>query len=112
MWMGGRDMNEKPIRLSHQTLKVLKLFLSNPHRQLAGADLAREADGGSGTLYPILARLEQVGWLTSEWENIDPAEAGRPRKRLYLLTGDGYRKSQSALDDLRIPDGRIAWNLS
>jgi hypothetical protein len=29
---------------------------------------------GSGTLYPMLARLEAAGWLTSEWEVVDPSE--------------------------------------
>ena len=40
---------------------------------------------GSGTLYPLLARLEAAGWFTSEWEDVDPSEVGRPRRRLYKL---------------------------
>jgi PadR family transcriptional regulator, regulatory protein PadR len=41
-----------------------------------------------GTLYKALARLEDAGLLTSRWE--DPAAAeGRPRRRLYELTGRG-----------------------
>lgn len=43
-----------------------------------------------GTLYKALARLEEAGFLDSHWE--DPAvalQAGRPRRRLYVLTAAG-----------------------
>jgi PadR family transcriptional regulator, regulatory protein PadR len=42
---------------------------------------------GHGTLYKALARLEQGGVLTSRWEDVDASEAGRPRRRLYRVTG-------------------------
>ena len=32
----------------------------------------------------ILARLERCGWLESRWEDIEPAEEGRPRRRYRL----------------------------
>ena len=43
-----------------------------------------------GTLYKALARLEEAGLLESRWE--DPqvaADDGRPRRRLYRITGAG-----------------------
>lgn len=41
-----------------------------------------------GTLYKALGRLEEFGLLSSRWE--DPAAAeGRPRRRLYEVTGRG-----------------------
>jgi PadR family transcriptional regulator PadR len=45
-----------------------------------------------GTLYKALGRLEDRGLLASRWE--DPAIAandGRPRRRLYEVTGAGAR---------------------
>lgn len=42
---------------------------------------------GHGTLYKALARLEEMGLLTSQWEH-DPPD-GRPRRRLYELTAAG-----------------------
>jgi PadR family transcriptional regulator, regulatory protein PadR len=42
---------------------------------------------GHGTLYKALARLEHGGLLESRWEEIDPVIAGRPRRRLYRVTG-------------------------
>lgn len=42
-----------------------------------------------GTLYKALARLEQAGLLESTWEDAQlAAAAGRPRRRLYRVTGD------------------------
>lgn len=42
-----------------------------------------------GTLYKALGRLESAGLLSSRWE--DPAPEGRPRRRLYTVTGAGER---------------------
>jgi PadR family transcriptional regulator PadR len=51
-----------------------------------------------GTLYKALGRLEEFGLLTSRWE--DPAAAeGRPRRRLYELSGEGTRVAERALAD-------------
>jgi len=48
-----------------------------------------------GTLYKALGRLEEFGLLASRWE--DPAAAeGRPRRRLYELTGEGARAATLA----------------
>jgi len=55
----------------------------------------------SGTLYPILLRLEQAKWLESRWEADDPRQLGRPRCRLYRLTGLGARKANKVLAEVR-----------
>jgi DNA-binding PadR family transcriptional regulator len=45
-----------------------------------------------GTLYKALGRMEAAGLLESRWEKADLAlEEGRPRRRLYRLTGAGER---------------------
>jgi PadR family transcriptional regulator, regulatory protein PadR len=84
--MGKRDRH---VRMSLQTLKVLESFLENPAEQLSGADVQKRCGIASGTLYPILLRLESAGWFVSRWEAIDPSSAGRPRRRLYRLTPSG-----------------------
>jgi PadR family transcriptional regulator, regulatory protein PadR len=38
-----------------------------------------------GTLYPLLNRMQQNGWLESEWQT--PETSGHPR-RFYRLQGD------------------------
>jgi PadR family transcriptional regulator PadR len=98
----------KDPRLSQQTLRVLGLF-REPNLRLAGTDIAKQTGMLSGTIYPILLRLEKVGWLNSEWENLGPQELGRPRRRFYRLTGLGYNKYRAALTELGVLDGRVAW---
>jgi PadR family transcriptional regulator PadR len=85
------------VRMSLQTLRVLEAFLENPSDQLSGADVLKRTGVPSGTLYPILLRLESSGWFVSRWEAIDPATAGRPRRRLYRLTPSGLQLATSAL---------------
>lgn len=87
-------------RLSHQTLKVLKVIAQAPPGTVAGADIIRAAGLLSGTLYPILARLEGAGWLKSKWEVIDASEVGRPRRRLYSLTKVGKKKLTAVMAEL------------
>jgi len=87
---------ERDVRLSFQTLKVLEAFLDDPTGEIAGADVQKRGHLSSGTLYPILLRLESAGWLLSRWEKIDPSAAGRPRRRLYRLTPSGLRRASEA----------------
>ena len=49
-----------------------------------------------GTLYKALSRLEELGLLTSRWEDAAAAE-GRPRRRLYELTSQGAHAGGQAL---------------
>ena len=47
---------------------------------------------GHGTLYKALGRMTVRGLLSSEWEDADAAtRAGRPRRRMYRITGEGAR---------------------
>ena len=64
--MGKKDT---PVRMSLQTLRVLEAFLENPTVQLAGAEVHQRCGIASGTLYPILIRLESAGWFVSQWES-------------------------------------------
>jgi PadR family transcriptional regulator PadR len=88
--MGKQD---REVRMSLQTMKVLEAFLENPADQLSGAEVHQRCHLASGTLYPILLRLEAAGWFVSRWESIDPSTAGRPRRRLYRLTPTGLRRA-------------------
>jgi len=104
--------NKEDIRLTQPTLKVLRCFLEKPRQGQSGAEISKAAKVGAGTLYPFLARLETAGWVTSEWEAVEPRDAGRPRQRFYRLTGIGYRNAYAALKDLQFtPSGDFAWTL-
>ncbi|HSV65129.1 MAG TPA: helix-turn-helix transcriptional regulator [Mycobacteriales bacterium] len=79
------------------TQLVLRALLESPTRERYGLELGQAAGLPSGTIHPILARLEAVGWLESSWEEIDPHVAGRPRRRYYVLTADGAERARDAL---------------
>jgi len=90
------------IRLSRPTLDVLGALLKSPSSWRYGYDLSRRTALKSGTLYPILMRLAERGWLEAKWEFDDAS--GRPR-HVYRLTGDGRRRAhavaQQSTDSIR-----------
>jgi DNA-binding PadR family transcriptional regulator len=86
-------------RITRQTIEILSTMLDDPYEQWYGLELSKAAGLKSGTIYPALARLENAGWLSSYWEDIDPSEAGRPRRRLYRLTGEGADSARRVVDE-------------
>jgi len=84
-------------RMTLTTQLVLGALLEDPARELYGLQICAKAGLPSGTIHPILARLEKVEWLESWWENIDPREEGRPRRRYYRLSPDGAERARVAL---------------
>src|SRR3954466_12475357 len=85
-------------RMTIPTQLVLEALLTDPDRELYGIELGELAGLRSGTVHPILARLEGVGWLRSRWEDIDPRTEGRPARRYYRLTAEGAQAARSALE--------------
>jgi PadR family transcriptional regulator, regulatory protein PadR len=108
---GGEEVStmDKNIRLSAPTLKVLRLFLEQPREARSGAEISRVAGVGPGTLYPLLARLEMAAWLISRWEQVDPTEVGRPRRRFYTLTNLGQSEALKAFRELQFVPGELVW---
>jgi PadR family transcriptional regulator PadR len=99
------------IRITMQTLNVLGALIS-AEDEISGADIARLTKISSGTLYPILMRLERHEWIESEWEDGDPRELGRPRRRLYKITGLGARGARKEFKEIKAVIGRPAWGIS
>jgi PadR family transcriptional regulator, regulatory protein PadR len=89
------------------TQLVLHALLTDPSKELYGVEIGTAAGLPSGTVHPILARLEGVGWLTSRWEDIDPRAEGRPARRYYRLTPNGIQLARAAL--ARTFTARPAW---
>lgn len=84
-------------RMSLQTQAILAALLQDLTRQHYGLELAKAAGLPSGTIYPMLARLEREGWVESERENIDASAAGRRPRRYYRLTGAGVRVARAEI---------------
>jgi DNA-binding PadR family transcriptional regulator len=87
------------LRMTMQMLRVLSAILSDPGAEWYGLELCKRAGLRPGTIYPILDRLLKAGWLERHWEDIDPTIEGRPRRRLYRLTGVGAPAARQALDE-------------
>ena len=85
-------------RMTIPTQLVLRALLAEPTQEMYGLQICEQAGLPSGTIHPILARLEEGhGWLTSRWEDINPEEEGRPRRRYYRLTDRGVESARIAL---------------
>jgi PadR family transcriptional regulator PadR len=103
-------------RTSRETLAVLSVMLEHLGGELYGLEICVQAGLASGSLYPILAKLERVGWLESRWETADEAGArGTRRRRYYRLTPTGATAAGAELRaartdlGLRSGDPAIGW---
>src|SRR5215470_3354441 len=67
------------LRMTLPTQFVLRAPLADPQAELYGVEIGEAAGLPSGTVHPILARLEGLRWVQSRWEDIDPKLEGRPR---------------------------------
>lgn len=103
------EIDSRRPRLTVQTLKVLGAVFSAAPSDVAGVDIANATKLSSGTLYPILLRLEEAGWLGSHWEDGAPQMLGRPRRRFYHLTALGARETKLAFREVRSAIGDLSW---
>jgi PadR family transcriptional regulator, regulatory protein PadR len=88
------------VKLTGPLERVLRAFLADPAAPRYGYDLMKAARLPSGTLYPMLARLQDEGLVSSEWESrpdSGPDAGGRPPRKYYKLTGEGARVARLEL---------------
>jgi len=79
------------LRVSPQTIQVLDAFLEGPKDWRYGYDISRSTGLKSGTLYPILIRLNEHKLLETSWETTEP---GKPPRHMYRLTTEGLRSAR------------------
>lgn len=85
------------MQLSLMAAKVLSAFLEDATKEQYGFGLLKLTGVRSGSLYPLLDRLEKRGWVESWQEDIDTGVEGRPRRRLYRLTLLGELEARRAV---------------
>ena len=85
------------MKLTGPLERVLRVFLADLSAPRYGYDLMKATKLPSGTLYPMLARLQAEGLLTSEWEPQPDDASGRPPRKYYQLTGEGARVARLEL---------------
>jgi PadR family transcriptional regulator, regulatory protein PadR len=85
------------VKLTGPLERVLRVMTADPSAQHYGYDLMKAAKLPSGTLYPMLARLQQDGLVDSEWEAQREDAGGRPPRKYYRLTAEGLRVARLEL---------------
>lgn len=84
-------------RMTPQTRRVLTTFLKDPNAELYGRQVCAATSLDPGTVYPILNRMVDAGWMASRWEE-RPAITGRgrPARHYFRLTSDGWSAAREA----------------
>ena len=73
--------------MTYQTALVLEALAAGRHH---GWDIMDATDLPSGTVYPILRRIEEEGLVRAKWERESEARREqRPTRRYYELTPAG-----------------------
>ncbi|WP_228539359.1 PadR family transcriptional regulator [Nocardia sp. XZ_19_385] len=84
-----------------QTLQVLQTMLVRPNEEHYGLAISERTRLPTGSIYPIMTRLETAGWVTSAWEDIDESAEGRRKRRYYQLTQEGASAAHSEISKMR-----------
>ena len=79
--------------LSKHARALLAALLAARDRWSHGYELTSLTGVKSGTLYPLLIRLEAQGFLEAEWQQ--PLASGRPPRHAYRLTAAGQRLARA-----------------
>lgn len=90
--------------LSPQALAVVAA-LAGADDWRHGYDLLAQAGVKSGTLYPLLMRLEAQGLLEARW--VESPQAGRPARHVYRLTAAGRDWVASLAESLATLEGQL-----
>ena len=98
-------------KMTLTTQALLAAMLDSPGDARYGFELSAATGLASGTVHPILARLEGLGWVESFWEDIDPRQAGRPRRRYYRLGAHGVEAARASLARAHAERSRIVSRL-
>jgi DNA-binding PadR family transcriptional regulator len=88
------------IRLTVPVVRLLAVLVADPDGDHYGLELMRASGLASGTIYPILARLTEAGWLEKRWEQLDPVVVGRPARAYYRLSREALPLARQRLAEL------------
>jgi DNA-binding PadR family transcriptional regulator len=98
------------LNLTYPTALVLQALAGG---YAYGFDIMDATGLPSGTVYPLLRRLERLACVESQWEEESETQAaGRPARKYYRITADGRevleraRGRFAALDHALRPGGR------
>jgi len=78
-------------RVTPATALVLEVLLAAD--SVWGLQIVKDSGKKPGTVYPILDRLESVGWIQGEWDSSE--ERKGPRRRYYRLLAEARPSAQA-----------------
>ena len=95
----------KPLgRMTPATADVLEVLL-DAGEPAWGLKIVKVTGRPAGSVYPILERLERLGWATSQWDE-DSNRTG-PRRRLYLLSDGAKASALTVVAEVRERQSRL-----
>src|SRR5690349_5455447 len=93
-------MTRQPERITAPFLDVVQAFLDAGDDELHGWAIISTTGRAGPTVYKILERLTDMGWVTARWDD-RAAEPNKPRRRYYRLTGEGVTHAQALVTERR-----------
>ena len=89
----------KPLgRMTPATADVLEALL-DAGDPVWGLRIVKVTGRPAGSVYPILERLERLGWATSHWD--EDADRTGPRRRLYVLSDGATASANAVVSEVR-----------
>lgn len=87
-----------PFRVTGPLLDVLEVLLQafGDGAEVHGWSIMKETKRLGPTVYAVIDRLEDAGWIVGRWEDED-SEPGEPRCRYYRLTPPGLIETRAVL---------------
>jgi PadR family transcriptional regulator, regulatory protein PadR len=91
-----------PVRVTAPLLDVLEVFLHafSDGKELHGWAILKATRRSGPTVYGVLDRLEDAGWVVGRWED-QPPSSNTPRRRLYRFTSDGVAAARDLVASRR-----------
>jgi PadR family transcriptional regulator PadR len=95
-------MLDRELKKGSAELLILSLVEPRPRHGYEISKLIEVRSGGRvrfkvASLYPLLYRLEERGWIAGRWVE----KAGERRRRFYRLTADGRKMLAAQRDNWR-----------
>lgn len=93
------------VRVTAPLLDVLEVLLQafDDGAEVHGWAIMKATKRSGPTVYGVVDRLEDAGWISGRWEDENP-EPSKPRRRLYRLTPNGAVEAR-VLITARRPQG-------
>lgn len=100
------------MRTTHALVQLAAALMAAPDDRHWGYQLSKASGIRSGTMYPRLTSMLELGWLTDGWEELEEAD-GRPPRRYYELTDKGKVELggllRKAASDQRFRGVQLGW---